>query len=113
MREMVMSKQAMRQASRRSALDAQAALRKESVSTGNAGLRFGGRCADRVGEGDGAVHDPEGADREALLTITDDENQSVREASGGCGSCVTMREVTRLRRLADRPAASGIRRSHA
>jgi hypothetical protein len=45
---------------------------------------------------------------EALRTMTDDEGLSVREAAGWCGNAVTMREVTRLRRLApEMPSGAG------
>ena len=37
----------------------------------------------------------------AVLAMTDDEGLSKREAAEWCGSGLTMREVTRLRRLAD------------
>ena len=40
-----------------------------------------------------------GALGEALRTMTDDEGLSVREAADWCGSGVTVREVTRPRRL--------------
>jgi len=61
-----------------------------------------------VGERDAAVWDTERRAGEALRTMTDDAGLSVREAADWCGNAVTMREVTRLRRLApDRPSGAG------
>jgi hypothetical protein len=39
--------------------------------------------------------------------MTDDEGLSAREAADWCGSGVTVREVTRLRRLAHDPQGVG------
>jgi hypothetical protein len=49
------------------------------------------------------------AGREALQTMTDDERSSLREVVDWCGSGVTVREVTRLRLVADQPAVGGTR----
>ena len=46
-----------------------------------------------------AVRDAERRAGQALRTMTDDEGLSVREAVEWCGSGVTLREITRLRRL--------------
>ena len=40
-----------------------------------------------------------GVPAQALRTMTDDEGLSVREVVDWCGSGVTVREITRLRRL--------------
>lgn len=53
-----------------------------------------------LGERDGAVRDAE-LRAGALLAMTDDQGLSVREAVKWCGGAVTLREVTRLRRLDD------------
>ena len=61
-----------------------------------------------LGERDGAVRDAERRAGEALRTMTGDEGLSVREAADWCGNGVTVREVTRLRRLApDTPSGAG------
>jgi hypothetical protein len=52
-----------------------------------------------LGERDRAVQDAEVRAGEALRTMTDEEGLSVREAVDWCGSGVTVREITRLRRL--------------
>ena len=54
-----------------------------------------------------AVRDAERRAGEALRTMTDDEGLSVREAADWCGSGVTVREVTRLRRLAGQTRPGG------
>jgi hypothetical protein len=43
----------------------------------------------------------------ALQTMTDEEGLSLRETAEWCGSCVTVREITRLRRLDDSQQDSG------
>ena len=69
--------------------------------TGNAGSRrLAVEVLTAIGERDGAVWDAERRAGEALRTMTDDEGLSVRAAAEWCGNGVTMREVTRLRRLA-------------
>ena len=94
-----MSQQSVRQAARRSALDAQAVLRKERADRERRleGLAVGVLTA--LGERDRAVRDAEGRAAQALRTMTDDEGLSVREVVEWCGSGVTVREITRLRRL--------------
>jgi hypothetical protein len=62
-----------------------------------------------LGERDGAVRGAELRARDALLAMTHDEGLSVREAFEWCGSGVTLREVTRLRRLADQHSDGGTR----
>jgi hypothetical protein len=51
------------------------------------------------GERNGAVQDAERRAGEAQQTMTDDEGLSVREAVEWCGNGLTLREITRLRRL--------------
>ncbi len=106
-----MRQQSVRQAARRSALDAQAVLRKERVRPGTParGLAVTGLIA--LGERDGAVRDAERRAVEALRTMTDDEGLSAGEAADWCGSGVTTREVTRLRRLQYYPQRVGGRQA--
>jgi hypothetical protein len=52
-----------------------------------------------LGERNGTVQDAERRAGEALRTMTDDEGLSVREAVEWCGNGLTLREITRLRRL--------------
>ena len=59
-----------------------------------------------LGERDGAVKDAEMRAGEALRAMSVDEGLSVREAVEWCGTGITVREVSRLRRLAGDPSAS-------
>ncbi len=56
-----------------------------------------------LGERDGAVKDAERRAGEALRAMSEDEGLLVREAVEWCGTGVTVREVTRLRRQARDP----------
>ena len=94
-----MSQQSVRQAARRSALDAQAVLRKERADRERRLEGLAVAVLTALGERDGAVRDAEGRAAQALRTMTDDEGLSVREVIEWCGSGVTVREITRLRRL--------------
>jgi hypothetical protein len=99
-----MSQQSMRQAARRSALDAQAALRKERADRERRREALAVAVLTALGEGDALVRDAERRAGQALRTITEDEGLSLREAVEWCGSgALTVREVTRLRQLAHDP----------
>ena len=92
-----MSQESVRQAARRSALDAQAARRKERVDLERRLEGLAVEVLTAIGERDGAVRDAERRAGEALRTMTVDEGLSVREAADWCGGGVTVREVARLR----------------
>ena len=64
-----------------------------------------------LGERNGAVQGAERRAGEALRTMTDDEGLSVREAVEWCGNGLTLREITRLRRL-DGAQQDGAREPH-
>jgi hypothetical protein len=93
-----MSQQSVRQAARRSALDAQAARRKQRADRERRFERLAVEVLTALGERDQAIRDAEQRAGGALLAMTDNEALSVREALDWCGSRVTVREVTRLRR---------------
>jgi hypothetical protein len=99
-RDQVMSQQSVRQPASRSALDAQAVLRKVRADRER---RLEQWAVEEVlialGERDEAVQDAELRAGEALRVMTVDEGLSVREAADWCGGGVTVRDVTRLRRL--------------
>jgi hypothetical protein len=98
----VMSQQSVRQAARRSALDARAVRRKERAGTRLEALAVAVLTA--LGERDALVRDAERRAAEALQTMTDDEGLSMREVAEWCGGgALTVREVTRLRQLAHHP----------
>jgi hypothetical protein len=99
-----MSQQSVRQAARRSALDAQAARRKERADRERRLEGLGVAVLTALGERDALVRDAERRAGAALQTMTDDEGLSVREAAEWCGSGgLTMREATRLRQVAHDP----------
>jgi hypothetical protein len=95
-----MSQQSVRQAARRSALDAQAARRRERADRERRLEALAVTVLTALGERDALVGDAERRAGEALQTMTIDEGLSVREVVEWCGSSVTAREVTRLRQLA-------------
>jgi hypothetical protein len=107
--ETVMSQQSVRQSARRSALDAQAVLRRQRADRERRLEGLAVTVLTALGERDGAVRDAERRAGQALQTMTEDEGLSVREAVEWCGSgCRTVREVSRLRQPAhDPPAGSG------
>jgi hypothetical protein len=100
-----MSQQSVRQEARRSALDAQAARRKERADRERRLEALAVAVLTALGERDGAVKDAERRAGEALRAMSEDEGLSVREAVEWCGAGITVREVTRLRRLAGDPRA--------
>jgi hypothetical protein len=102
-----MSQQSIRQAARRSALNAQAGLRKQRADRERRLEALAVEVLTALGERAGAVQDAELRAGGALLAMTDEEGLSVREAVEWCGSVVTLREVTRLRRLADEQSGGG------
>ena len=95
-----MSQQSVRQAARRSALDAQAARRRERADRERRLEALAVAVLTALGERDGAVKDAERRAGEALRSMGEDEGLSVRETVDWCGAGITVREVTRLRRLA-------------
>jgi hypothetical protein len=94
-----MSQQSVSQAARRSALDAQATLRKERADRERRLEALAVAVLTALAERDALVQDAEQRARQALLTMTDDEGLSLREAVEWCGGRVTVREITRLLRL--------------
>jgi hypothetical protein len=96
-----MSQQSGRQAARRSALNAQALLRKQRADRERRLEALAIEVLTALGERDGAVRDAELRAGGALLAMIHDEGLSVREAVEWCASRVTVREVTRLRGLVD------------
>jgi hypothetical protein len=101
-----MSQQSVRQAARRSALDAQAARRRERADRERRLEALAVAVLTALGERDRAVKDAEMRAGEALRAMGVDEGLSVREAVEWCGTGITVREVSRLRRLAGDPSAS-------
>src|SRR5829696_8145180 len=96
-----MSQQLVRRVARRSALDAVAVLRKERANRERRLVGVAVEVLTALAERDAAVSDTERRAGEALRRMTDNENLSARVAADWCGG-VTLREVTRLRRLGGR-----------
>ena len=102
------SHQSMRQAARRSALDAQAVLRKECADRERRLEGLAVAVLTALGERDGAVRDTERRAGDALQTMASEEGLSLRQAVEWWGSgALTVREVSRLRQLARPPGGSG------
>jgi hypothetical protein len=100
-----MSQQSVRQAARRSALDAQAVLRKQRADRERRLEGLAVAVLTALGERDALVRDAERRAGQALRTMTDDEGSSLREAVDWCGSgCLTVREVSRATTTCARPA---------
>ena len=91
-----MSQQSVRQAARRSALDARAVLRKERANRERRLEGLAVAVLTALRERDALVRDAERRARQALRTMTDEEGLSLREAAEWCGSGLTVREITRL-----------------
>jgi hypothetical protein len=102
-----MSQQSVRQAARRSAMNSQAARRRTRADRERRLEGLAVEVLTALSERDWAVRDAERRAGEALRTMTDDEGLSVRDVADWCGSGITVREVTRLRRLAHEPPDSG------
>ena len=81
-----MSQQSVRQAARRSALDAQAARRKERADRERRLEALAVVVLTALGERDGAVKDAERRAGDALRAMSEDEGLSVREAVEWCGT---------------------------
>ena len=104
-----MSQQSVRQAARPSALDALAERRKQRADRERRLEGLAVAVLTALGERGGAVRDAERRAGEALRTMTDEEGLSLREAADWCGSAVTVREMTRLHRLAHEMPGGGDR----
>jgi hypothetical protein len=80
-----MSQQSVRQAARRSALDARAVRRKERADRERRLEALAVAVLTALGERDALVRDAERRAAEALQTMTDDEGLSMREVAEWCG----------------------------
>jgi hypothetical protein len=89
-----MSQQSVRQAARRSALDAQAILRKERADRERRLEALAVTVLSALGERDALVRDAERRAGQALQTMTNDEGPLLREAAEWCGRGLTVREIT-------------------
>jgi hypothetical protein len=102
----VTSQQSARLAARRSTVNARAVLRKQRSDRERRLEALAVEVFIVLGERDGAVRDAELRAGGVLLAMTEHEGVSMREAVW-CGGGLTLREVTRLRRLADQHSGGG------
>jgi hypothetical protein len=98
-----MSQQSVRRAARRSALDAQAVLRKERADRERRLEALAVAVLTAIGERDSLVRDAERRAAQALRLMTDQEGLSIRDVVEWCGGAITRQEATRLRQLVNDP----------
>jgi hypothetical protein len=96
-----MGQQSIRQEARRAALDANSKRRLERAEREKRLEDLAVRVLIAVRERDAAVADAERRAGQALCEMLEEQGLSVREAVEWCGDEITIREATRLRRLAE------------
>lgn len=100
-----MSQQRIKQQARRTAREMAAKRRKASEERERRVVDLAERVMVAIGDRDAAVTETEKRAGEALHELTHREGLSLGEALEWCGDTVTVREATRLRRLATEPRA--------
>ena len=100
-----MSQQTIKQQARRAAREMAEKRRKEREERERRVIDLAERVMVAIGERDAAVAETEKRAGEALRELTERERLSLGEAVEWCGETVTVREATRLRRLASEPPA--------
>jgi hypothetical protein len=98
-----MSQQTIKQQARRTAREMAGKRRKEHEERERRVIDLAERVMVAIGERDAAVADTERRAGEALRELTEREGLSLGEAVEWCGETITVREATRLRRLASEP----------
>ncbi len=110
-----MANQSVRQAARRSALDAQARMRAGRAEQERRRGGLAVAVVTALAERDALVLACEKRAGEALVKLTSVQGLTLREAVRWCGEQVTLREATRLRQVAgevgDTEAAKGDEKS--
>lgn len=99
-----MSKQTIRQQARQTARDAALRRRRDREERDRRLTDLAEQVLVAVAERNQAVADAERRVGAALREFTEVEGLTLREAVTCCDEALTLREATRLRRLADRPA---------
>ena len=99
-----MSQQTIKQQARRTAREMAEKRRREREERERRVVDLAERVMVAIGERDAAVAETEKRAGEALRELTEGEGLSLSEAVEWCGETVTVREATRLRRLATEPA---------
>lgn len=104
-----MSQQTIKQQARRLAREMAAKRRNAREERERRVIDLAERVMVAIGERDAAVTETEKRAGDALRDLTGREGLSVREAVEWCGQTLTVREATRLRRLALEPQADADR----
>ena len=100
-----MSQQTIKQQARRTAREMAEKRRKEREKRERRVIDLAEQVMVAIGERDAAVAETEKRAGEALRELTEREGLSLSEAVEWCGDTVSVREATRLRRLAGEPQA--------
>jgi hypothetical protein len=100
-----MSQQTIKQQARRTAREMAEKRRKEREERERRVIDLAEQVMVAIGERDAAVAETEKRAGEALRELTEAEGLSLGEAVEWCGETVSVREATRLRRLASEPQA--------
>lgn len=95
-----MSQQTIKQQARRTAREMAEKRRREREERERRVIDLAERVMVAIGERDAAVAETEKRAGEALRELTEREGLSLSEAVEWCGETVSVREATRLRRLA-------------
>ena len=98
-----MSQQTIKQQARRTAREMAEKRRKEREERERRVIDLAEQVMVAIGQRDAAVAETEKRAGEALRELTEVEGLSLGEAVEWCGETVTVREATRLRRLAAEP----------
>lgn len=106
-----MSQQTIKQQARRTAREMAEKRRKEREERERRVIDLAEQVMVAIGQRDAAVAETEKRAGEALRELTEREGLSLSEAVEWCGETVTVREATRLRRLAnaDGEPSGGVR----
>ena len=100
-----MSQQTIKQQARRTAREMAERRRREREERERRVIDLAERVMVAIGERDAALAETEKRAGEALRELTEREGLSLGEAVEWCGETITVREATRLRRLASEPQA--------
>ena len=100
-----MSQQTIKQQARRTAREMAERRRRDREEGERRVIDLAERVMVAIGERDAAVAETEKRAGEALRELTEREGLSLSEAVEWCGETVSVREATRLRRLASEPQA--------
>jgi hypothetical protein len=104
-----MSQQTIKQQARRTVRETAEKRRKEREERERRVIDLAEQVMVAIGERDASVTETEKRAGDALRELTEREGLSLGEAVDWCGETITVREATRLRRLASEPQADAAR----